>query len=192
MVRYPTRQSLQCTAAATAVLALVLATAPVVPTLDADGELAFSSGTAQAKGKSGGRGGRGGPGRGHDGQAGFGDDYGDRHAVGRGRGHNGHAGFGADYDDGHGATFGHSDYRPGEGLGHEKANGYGHHHDTAWEGGHQDHDGGHDGGHEWGHDGDFSDHHSSDPSFSAATDNARRDFGRAKSSAIKAWSDFWN
>ena len=68
--------------------------------------------------------------------------------------------------------------------------------DDGYVGGEFDHDGdhdwGHDGGHEWGHDGDFSDHHSSDPSFSAATDNARRDFGRAKSSAIKAWSDFWN
>ncbi len=187
MEPYPTRQSLQRTAAATAVLALVLATAPVVPTLDADGELAFSSGTAQAKGKGGGRGGRGGhggrggPGRGHDGQADFGEDYGDRHAVGRGRGHNGHAGFGDDYDDGHGATFGHSDYRPGEGLGHEKAEGYGHHHDANYVGGSHD-----------GHDGDYSDHRSSDQSFSAATDNARRDFGRAKSSAKKAWSDLWN
>jgi hypothetical protein len=169
--QYPTRQSLRRTAAAAGVLALVLATAPVVPTLGADGDLTLSSGAAYAKGKGGGH---GGPGR------------------GRGRGHNGQADFGEDHDDGHGATFGHSDYRPGEGLGHEKANGYGHHHDTAWEGGHQDHDGGHDGGHEWGHDGDFSDHHSSDPSFSAATDNARRDFDRAKSSAIKAWSDFWN
>ena len=55
-----------------------------------------------------------------------------------------------------------------------------------------DQDGDQDGGHEWGHGGDFSDHHSSDPSFSAAMDNARRDFGRAKSSAKKAWSDLWN
>ncbi len=179
MARYPTRQSLQCTAAATAVLALVLATAPIVPTLDADGDLAFFSGTAQAKGKGGGRGGRGGP----------------------GRGHNGHAGFGDDYDDGHGATFGHSNERPGEGVGHDEANGYGHHHDgDNDDGGHQDHDGdhdgdhdwGHDGDHEWGHDGDFSDHHSSDPSFSAATDNARHDFGHVKSKAQEVWSDLWN
>jgi len=176
--QYPTRQSLRRTAAAAGVLALVLATAPVVPTLGADGDLTLSSGAAYAKGKGGGRSGHGGPGRGHNGQSGFGEDT---------------------YD-GHGATFGHSDDLPGVGVGHEKAEGYGHHHDTNYGDGEFDHNGdhdgdhdwGHDGDHEWGHDGDFSDHHSSDPSFSAATDNARRDFGRAKSSAIKAWSDFWN
>ena len=166
MARYPTRQSLQRTAAATAVLALVLATAPVVPTLDADGELAFSSGTALAKGKGGGRGGRGGPGRGHDGQADFGEDYDDGHVAGRG----------------------HYSHGNGLGLGHEKARGYGHHHDANYDGGHHDHEG----DHEWGHDGDYSDHHTSDPSFSAATDNARHDFGHVKSSVKKAWSDFWN
>ncbi len=166
--QYPTRQSLRRTAAAAGVLALVLATAPVVPTLGADGDLTLSSGAAYAKGKGGGRG-----------------DHGGR---GRGRGHNGQADFGEAHDDGHGATFGHSEERPGRGLGHEKARGYGHHHDANYDGGHQDHDG----DHEWGHDGDYSDHHSSDPSFSAATDNARRDFGHVKSRAKEAWSDFWN
>jgi len=39
MAQYPTRQSLQRTVAAAGVLALVLAAAPVVPTLDADGDL---------------------------------------------------------------------------------------------------------------------------------------------------------
>ena len=39
MAQYPTRQSLQRTAAAMAALALVLATVPVVPTLDAHGAL---------------------------------------------------------------------------------------------------------------------------------------------------------
>ena len=64
MAQYPTRQSLQRTVAAAGILALLLATVPVVPTLDADGDLTLSSGTAQAQGKGGGHGGRG-RGRGH-------------------------------------------------------------------------------------------------------------------------------
>ncbi len=178
MAQYPTRQSLRRTAAAAGVLALVLATAPVVPTLGADGDLTLSSGAAYAKGKGGGRSGHGGPGR------------------GRGRGHNGQADFGETHDDGHVVGRGHYEHGNGRGLGHVEATGYGHHHDEGYVGGefdhNGDHDGGHDGGHEWGHDGDFSDHHSSDPSFSAATDNARHDFGHVKSKAQEVWSDLWN
>ena len=81
MAQYPTRQSLQRTTAAAAVLALVLATAPVVPMLDANGDLTLSSGTAHAKGKGGGRGRHG---RGQNRHADFGEDYDDSHAVGRG------------------------------------------------------------------------------------------------------------
>ncbi len=161
MAQYPIRQSLQRTAAVAGVLALVLATAPVVPTLSADGDLTLSSGTAHAQGRGGGRGGRG----------------------GRGRGQNGHADFGENYDNGHAAPFGHTSARPGLGLGHEKARGYGHHHDANYDGGPHNNDGGH---------GGYSDRHNSDLSFSAATDNARRDFGRVRSGAKGAWSDFWN
>ncbi len=71
MAQYPTRQSLQRTPAAAGVLALVLATAPVIPTLDADGDLTLSSGTAHAQGRGGGRG------RGNSGHA---DRGGDRSA----------------------------------------------------------------------------------------------------------------
>ena len=78
MARYPTRQSLQRTAAAAGVLALVLATAPVIPTLDADGDLTLSTGAAYAKGKGGGRG------RGDKWHADRGEDQGGRHAIGRG------------------------------------------------------------------------------------------------------------
>ncbi len=81
MAQYPTRQSLQRTTAAAAVLALVLATAPVVPMLDADGDLTLSSGTAHAKGKGGGHGRHG---RGQNRHADFGADYDNSHAIGRG------------------------------------------------------------------------------------------------------------
>jgi hypothetical protein len=90
MARYPTRQSLQCTAAAAGVLALVLATAPVIPTLDADGNLTLSSGAAYAKGKGGSRG------RGDKGHANRGGGQGGRYVVGRGRDQNGHADRGGD------------------------------------------------------------------------------------------------
>jgi hypothetical protein len=52
MARYPTGQPVKRTAAAVGVLALVLATMPVVPAFDTDGALTLSSGTAHAKGKA--------------------------------------------------------------------------------------------------------------------------------------------
>jgi hypothetical protein len=60
--------------------------------------------------------------------------------------------------------------------------------DANYDGGHHDHEGDHD----WGHDGDYSDHHNSDPSFSAAISNAGRDFGRVRSSAKELWNGFWD
>ena len=176
MVQYPIRQSLQRTAAATALLALVLATVPVVPTLEADGDLTFSSGTAQAKGKGGGNGGGHGRGNGggHNGHA--------------DRGYNGHADRGqyghtdGDENHGHAVGFGHTSERPGLGLGHEKARGYGHHHDANY-------DGNYDGGH---HDHDYSDQHNSDPSFSGAMGTARRDFGRVGSKVKEVWNGLWD
>ena len=51
MAQHSTGQSLQRTVAAAGILALLLATAPVVPTLDADGDLTLASGTAHGKGK---------------------------------------------------------------------------------------------------------------------------------------------
>jgi len=159
MAQHPTRQSLRRTVAAAGTLGLLLATVPVVPTLDAQGDLTLSSGPAQAQGKSGGRGGNG---RGHGGGGGAGENNVHNHAIGRG----------------------HYSHGEGRGLGHEKARGYGHHHDDAYVGGTHHHD---------GHDGDEHIYrHGSDPSFSAAVDNARRDFGRARSSAKAAWSDLWN
>ena len=104
-------------------------------------------------------------------------------AAGAGAVISGHADFGEVHDDGHAVPFGHTLDRPGFGYGHVEATGYGHHHDYGYVGGSRDHD---------GHDGDYSDHHTSDLSFSAATDNARHDFGHVKSSVKKAWSDFWN
>ena len=152
MAQYPIRQSLQRTTVAAGVLALVLATAPVVPTLDADGDLALSSATAHAQGRGG----------------------------GRGRGHNDHTDFGEDHEHSHAVGRGHFSHGAGLGLGHVDATGYGHHHDEGYVGGLHDHDG------------DGTDLHSSDPSFSTATDNARRDFGRLKSRVKGAWSDLWN
>jgi hypothetical protein len=145
------------------------------PTFDAYGGLTLSSGTAHAKGKGGG--GNDGPGRGHDGSG--------RGHGGPGRGHDGHADRGVDH--GHGVGRGHVSHGNGLGLGHEKARGYGHHHDANYDGNYSgsyhDHD----------RDGSgYSGQHRSDPSFSAAMGNARRDFGRVKSKAKQVWSGFWN
>lgn len=175
MTRNPTWQSLKRTAAVAGALALVLAAAPVVPMLDADGNLALSSGAAYAKGKGGGNGGKGG---GHGGKGG-----------GNGRGHSGHADLGDDDDHGHAVGRGHTSHGNGLGLGHDKARGYGHHHDANYDG--DDHDGHHDGQHD-GHHGDYSDRRGQDTSFSAAMDNARRDFGRVGSKAKEVWSGFWD
>ena len=101
MARYPTRQSLQRTVAAGGILALLLATAPVIPTLDAHGALTLSTGAAYAKGKGGGRG------RGDKWHAERGEDQGGRHVVGRGRDQNGHANRGEDQGGRHAIGRGH-------------------------------------------------------------------------------------
>ena len=175
MKRYPTRQSVKRTAALAGVLALVLATVPVAPMLDADGDLALLSGAAYAKGKGGGHGGEGG---GHGGEG-----------RGHGRGHNGHADLGDDDDHGHAVGRGHTSHGNGLGLGHDKARGYGHHHDANYDGDH--HEGTHDHAHD-GHHGDYSGQHSQDRSFSAARDNARRDFGRVGAKAKEVWNGLWD
>ena len=74
MSRLPARQSLQRTTAVAVAFGFVLATAPIVPMLDADGALALSSGAAYAKGRGGGRGGHGDRGHGHSGHSDRGKD----------------------------------------------------------------------------------------------------------------------
>lgn len=155
---------------AAAAFALVLALAPIVPMLDAAGNIELSASAAYAKGKGGGKGG------------------------GHGHGDHGHADRSVDSDHGHSVGRGHSSHGNGLGLGHDKARGYGHHHDPNYDGEHRDdaHDGHYgDHAHE-GHHGDHSDGHSHDRSFSGAMDNAKRDFGRVRSKAKAAWSGLWD